>query len=1104
MKNLAETLLLTFFSGGLFAGDTDWEVTDSGMPYQEVVISTQEGSWMSVDVSPDGKTLVFDMLGDLYTLPSTGGEATLISSGPAIDRQPRFSPDGSQIVFTSDRSGQYNIWVSDRDGQNVRRISGETSLKISNAAWAPDGRYIVASRLGTGQVQPEWRFSLGLYHINGGIGREIVGTPHPMLPTIEPVLSPDGRHLFYTQATVAVGFGMDVHQPLFGIMQMDLASGHSETIAQGFGNAVTPQISADGKRLTFVRRVKSKTVLFVYDRTTGRETPVYDGLSRNILASPGQDGYYPQYNWFPDNRSVAIWAKGKLLRIDVDLAQVEEIPFTASAVHRISQVARFRHELAPDTFTVQAIHQVTTAPNGESIVFSALGRLWRKVLPDGVPKRLTRDSQADPGFEYDPQFSPDGRRIAYILWNDERGAALRTVNLRGGGGQTVITSPGVLRTPKWSPDQERIVYLVDAPNDIMAGYRANQGIYWIDAGGGDARRVADGEDPAFSGDGGRITFNTRGTAPTGGMANELKSVNLNGLDERSHAQSPEALKFRLSPDGNWLAFTQHHNIYVAPYKETGTAMKVLMTSPEVAVARVSKHAGWAAHWSGNGATLNWMLGDEYYRTPVESLFDTGGKPQDISSLPDQGAAVGLIAQSDVPVGVTAFVGARIITMEGNEVIDNGTVVVEGNHILAVGEDVDNIPGNARVINLDGKTIMPGLIDMHGHLTLHRGGVPPQKHPSLYAAAAFGVKTDFDPSAEDFTSATTAELLRAGRTVGPRYISVGGVALGALHSTATVPINSVDDARSLMRRKRELGFTTIKSYRHPMRRQKQQIIKAAHEFQVMVMPEGEFNIYNRIGLMLDGHTTIEHVNIMGVYYDDWLKLMAASGTAHTPTLIVAAGDTMGENYFYSSTKPWEEPKVRTFVQETFSSPYSPLSKTPSQPPWVRGMISVRLDESLWDIGYRAAARSMKKASDLGVLINTGAHGQINGLAVHWEMWVLHQGGMTSLETLRAATMNPATTLGLEDQIGSIKAGKLADLIVLDANPLEDIRNTNSVTHTMLNGRLYDALSMNEVGNHERPRSKFYWELPEYNGIDWNESWSGSDQTKNRALGEAYSH
>ena len=134
---------------------------------------------------------------------------------------------------------------------------------------------------------------------------------------------------------------------------------------------------------------------------------------------------------------------------------------------------------------------------------------------------------------------------------------------------------------------------------------------------------------------------------------------------------------------------------------------------------------------------------------------------------------------------------------------------------------------------------------------------------------------------------------------------------------------------------------------------------------------------------------------------------------------------------------------------------------------------------YENGHILTSKSVTALSKLGVKANVGAHGQLQGLAAHWETWMLKQGGMSNLEALKAATINGAHYLGMDDEIGSLKKGKLADLIILDKNPLENIENSNSVIYTMVNGRLFDVSTMNEIGNHPKQRTKFYWEKEGFN-------------------------
>jgi hypothetical protein len=382
--------------------------------------------------------------------------------------------------------------------------------------------------------------------------------------------------------------------------------------------------------------------------------------------------------------------------------------------------------------------------------------------------------------------------------------------------------------------------------------------------------------------------------------------------------------------------------------------------------------------------------------------------------------------------------------------------------------------------------------MHGHIDdcyYSSAGLMPQKEPSMYASLAFGITTNFDPYTSELARYSATEMNQAGLRVGPRAINSGAVAYGRTGKSDAVyvPITSYADAQRLMARKAALGGKVVKSYRQPARRQRQQLVKAGREAGIMLDAEGESHFYNNLTMVLDGHTAIEHNFPVANYYDDVVQLLAHAQTATTPTLIAHFGELMGENYIYQTTRAWEDQKLRTYVQSTTSG-YSPLATPYSGPPYARGMTSIHVADELWDIGFRSVARSMKKLDDAGVLVNAGSHGQVHGIDQHWEMWLLATGGMSNLHVLRASTLNGARTLGLERQIGSLEAGKLADVIVLDANPLDDIRNTHSVRYTMVNGRLYDALSMDETGNHARPRTRFFWELADHSGLDWNETWA----------------
>jgi imidazolonepropionase-like amidohydrolase/Tol biopolymer transport system component len=1088
MKKVLPIVLLAFACTTSFAQEKDkkkWDVNNPGGPYKDVSFTVNEGTWMNVDVSPDGQTIIFDLLGDIYSLPVAGGTAKPLRTGIAFEVQPRFSPDGKKILFTSDAGGGDNIWMMNADGSNAKQITKESFRLLNNAGWSPDGQYIVARKhftsgrsLGAGEI---W-----LYHISGGGGVQLTKRKNDQQDVNEPVVSPDGRYVYFSEDMYPGGnfqYNKDPNKQIFVIRRFDRETGKVENITGGGGSAVRPQLSNDGKTLAFIKRVRTKTVLFLRNIETAEEWPVYDKLSKDQTEAWTTFGSFTGFDFTPDDKSIIIWSNGKINKVDLSRANVSnEIPFTVEVNQKIADAVRFQQNINPEEFKVNVIRQVVTSPDGKIIVFNAIGHLWKKGLPNGVPARLTTGKD----FEFEPSFSADGKTIIYTTWNDADAGAIYTLDVSAGNAKPVkITkAKGIYHEPSFSADGSRIVYTMeDGDNVLGPAFTSKPGVYVVPTNQSTAPRFVNdvGSSPRFNKQGNRI-FYTVGD----GMNRTFASSKLDGDEERTHIKSTYGSQFVVSPDENWIAFVDLHNVYVAAFPSVGKPLdlgsitrdgKIVEPGSDFPVKKVSKDAGLNLHWSTDSKNLHYSLGDQYYTINLEDRFEfLAGKPDSSFVIPEKGITIGLSAKADKPTGVIAFTNARIITMKGDEVIEKGTIVVDGNLIKAVGRSgAINIPAGAKVIDAKGKTIMPGLIDAHAHGNHFRSGITPQKHWPYYTNLAYGVTTMHDPSANSEMVFAQSELVKNGQMVGPRVFSTGTILYGADGDFRAV-VNSLDDARSALRRTKAFGAFSVKSYNQPRRDQNQQVIQAARELGMEVVPEGGSFFYHNLAMIIDGHTTIEHNLPISVLHDDVIKLWQKAGTAYTPTLIVSYGAVSGEYYWYQHTNVWENAKLLRF--------------TPRNVIDTRSRNRTMVPEEEYENGHILVSKQVKKLMDAGVKVNMGAHGQIQGIGAHWEIWMMQQGGMTNFEALKTATINPAQSLGLDQWIGSLEAGKLADLIVMDKNPLENIRNTESVHYTMVNGRLYDAETMNEIGNYNVPRPKFYWELGRNSGAF---SWPGNVNT-----------
>lgn len=1032
--------------------ESTWNVNaPANAPLVQVKVDVNEGTWMNLSVSPDGKYIVFDLLGDIYQIPVTGGEAKPLAQGIAWQMQPVYSPDGKHIAFTSDGDGGDNIWIMDADGKNPRTVTQETFRLLNSPAWSPDSQYLVARKhftasrsLGAGEV---W-----LYHVAGGEGVKLTERPNEEKDLGEPAYSPDGRYIYFSQDDTpgkTFHYSKDSVNGIYKIKRYDTQTGEIEVLIEGTGGAIRPTPSPDGTKLAYIKRDDFQSSLYLLDLKSGETTKLFGELDRDMQETWAIHGVYPTMAWTQDNKDIFFWAKGKINRLNVANKTLTDIPFSVKTELAIQPSVRFKQDIDKDVFDVKMLRMAQVSPDGSKVAFEALGKIWLKSLPDGRMSRLT-DLDKNIAELY-PQWSRDGKNIVFTTWNDQDQGTVQVISAKGGKPKQLTSEPGKYVEPTFSPDGELVVYRkTQGGNLTPRTWSQEPGLYKVDIKGKQNSKIStDGYQAQFGANADRIFFMNSSEDETP----QLSSINLDGFDKRVHYSSKHATEFRVSPDGEQLAFAERFKVWVTPFAKHGETVEIGPNASNLPVSQLSARAGESISWNSKSDQLYWTLGPELYQAKVDTQYrDKGEKAQ--PSIID----LGFTEKADVPRGTIAFVGGKVITMENDQVIDNGVVIVKDNHIVAVGDANVAIPKDAQIIDIKGKSIMPGLFDAHAHGPQADDEIVPQQNWALYSGLSLGVTTIHDPSNDTTEIFAASEQQKAGNIVGPRIFSTGTILYGANAPGYTSHIDSLDDAKFHLERLKKVGAFSVKSYNQPRRNQRQQVIAAARELEMMVVPEGGSLLQHNLSMVADGHTTIEHSLPVGSIYNDIKQFWSQTQVGYTPTLVVAYGGISGENYWYDKTDVWAHPRLSMYV--------------PADILQARSMRRPHAPESHYN--HFNVAKVANELNKLGVHPNIGAHGQREGLAAHWEMWMFAQGGMSNMEVLKTATINPATTFGMEQQLGSIKEGKLADLIVIDGDPLADIRVTDKVTHTMVNGKLFDAETMNELNGDKEQRKPFFFE------------------------------
>lgn len=1053
-----------------------------GLPLKterKLAFDTDEGTWVSLDVSPDGKTIVFELAGELYTLPMAGGKASPLSTGLAFDSQPRYSPDGSHVAFLSDRDGADNLWVMKADGSGARQITKEKQASFASPEWTEDGHGVVVSR----NVPGLRTFELWVYDIRGGSGIQVTkAKPRPETPPAEQhnalgaTVSSDGRYFYY--ATKRGGFAYNVTFPLWQVARKDRRTGDEDILTQAAGSAFRPALSPDGRWMVYGTRFNTQTGLRLRDLNTGEDRWLKYPVQRDDQESRFTRDLLPGFAFTPDSKEVIAAYEGRIHRISLAAGTDQVIPFQASVALDLGPLLDFPARIDQGPVRARLIQGASVSPDGARVAFSAFGKLHTAPVIGGVPKRVTSQG----AFEYLPAWSGDGKTLIYVTWAGEGGQVMKVTSDGGSAPIAVTRAPAFYRDPVFSPRGDLIVALrapwqsrQEIETEWGGSEPAGLELVTISVATGEVKSILQARGfgrPHFGPEADRVYVNSR---------DGLFSVRFDGTDRRVHfkvvgktpAPDPApASEVRLSPDGRHLLAAVSTQLFVMPTPPaSGEAATINVSSPSVPVTKMTDIGVDEFSFAQSGKTVVWTVGASLFRKDLSAITfgapEPGEKKADDASPPkpaeakraEEGALVTdfvVEAPRATPSGTIVLRGARVITMSAerkDEVLDAADVVIEANRIKSVGPKGSAVvPAGARVIDVSGKTIIPGLIDVHAHWTEVRRRVLDLEAWPFAANLAYGVTTGRDVQTATNDVFAYQDMIDAGLMVGSRAFNTGPGVFG------NTDFQSAEAAKSVVEKYAKYYKTnTLKSYTVGNRKQRQWMVEASRQHRVMPTTEGSLDLKLDFTHAIDGFSGNEHSLPIVPLYKDMVEVFAKSGITYTPTLLVAYGGPWAENHFYATTEVWNDPKLRRFV------PTAVLESKAKRRPWFAE------DEHVFKKLATEAAKIVRAGGRVGI----GGHGQLQGIQVHWEMWALQSGGLTPMETLRAATLHGAEAIGYAQDLGSVEAGKLADLVILDKNPLEDIRNTASVRLVMKNGELFDGDTLDRIAPEKSPRQKQWW-------------------------------